>query len=228
MDRPTRSRIPRLSICAKCRLTFPRIRRPSGFWEGKAYYQQRGAMTWPSRPGSRRWISNARPCPKQAGRCFDLLDLEARVEEAAPPGHAHLSGRAANGATIRRSWSLTRFDIDKVARLAVPVEPLPADIPRTFPGLDRRPRPDSRQPSRGGYRGSQDRLAMASRFAEAWDGWLWGWMTATKPELLRKEFARLPEALAADPRFASTQSPWRKELPRLAGCRSGLPPRLRN
>src|SRR5208337_4539396 len=38
--------------------------------------------------------------------------------------------------------------------------------------------------------------------AQAWDGWLTGLDDGFQPDLLRREFARLPQALGTDPRFA--------------------------
>ena len=38
--------------------------------------------------------------------------------------------------------------------------------------------------------------------AQAWDGWLTGLDDGFQPDLLGREFARLPQALGTDPRFA--------------------------
>jgi tetratricopeptide (TPR) repeat protein len=48
----------------------------------------------------------------------------------------------------------------------------------------------------------RDALRRHPDSAEAWDGWLTGLGEGYQPDLLRREFARLPKSLAADPRFA--------------------------
>jgi tetratricopeptide (TPR) repeat protein len=48
----------------------------------------------------------------------------------------------------------------------------------------------------------RDALRRHHDSAEAWDGWLTGLDEGYQPDLLRQEFARLPQSLAADPRFA--------------------------
>jgi tetratricopeptide (TPR) repeat protein len=48
----------------------------------------------------------------------------------------------------------------------------------------------------------RDALQRHPDSAEAWDGWLTGLDEGYQPELLGREFARLPKSLAADPRFA--------------------------
>ena len=47
-----------------------------------------------------------------------------------------------------------------------------------------------------------DALLRFPNSADAWDGWLTGLDDGFEPERLREEFARLPKALAIDPRFA--------------------------
>ncbi len=48
----------------------------------------------------------------------------------------------------------------------------------------------------------RDALERHPDSAEAWDGWLTGLDEGYQPDLLAREFARLPKSLAADPRFA--------------------------
>jgi tetratricopeptide (TPR) repeat protein len=48
----------------------------------------------------------------------------------------------------------------------------------------------------------RDALARHPDTAEAWDGWLTGLDEGFETDLLTREFARLPQSLATDPRFA--------------------------
>ena len=48
----------------------------------------------------------------------------------------------------------------------------------------------------------RDALQRHPESAEAWDGWLTGLDEGHQPDLLKREFAHLPQSLAADPRFA--------------------------
>jgi hypothetical protein len=69
----------------------------------------------------------------------------------------------------------------------------------------------------------RDALKRHPGSAEAWDGWLTGLDESFQPDLLTREFAHLPESLAADPRFAKyegTVAQVARDWPRAAGaCR---------
>jgi tetratricopeptide (TPR) repeat protein len=65
----------------------------------------------------------------------------------------------------------------------------------------------------------RDALQRHPDSAEAWDGWLTGLDEGYQPDLLQREFARIPGSLAADPRFAKHEgnaaqaaSDWRRAV----------------
>ena len=173
------------------------------FFEGKAYYQQKrydlAESFW-------KQALDLDPTVPEAGwALLDLLDLEARVEEAHRLGMRIYQVEPDPRDRIRALLEMTRLDIDKVApgsQVQV-FEPLFKEHPENLSlalivglALIHDSRPDE------GIEVLRIALQQHPDSAEAWDGWLTGLDDGHQPELLRKEFARLPEALAADPRFA--------------------------
>ena len=173
------------------------------FFEGKAYYQQKrydlAESFW-------KQALDLDPTVPEAGwALLDLFDLEARVEEAHRLGLRIYQVEPDPRDRIRALLELTRLDIDKVApgsQVQI-FEPLFQQHPENLYlalivglALIHDSRPEE------GIEVLRVALRWHPDSAEAWDGWLTGLDDGHQPELLRKEFARLPKTLAADPRFA--------------------------
>jgi tetratricopeptide (TPR) repeat protein len=173
------------------------------FFEGKAYYQQKrydlAESFW-------KQALDLEPTVPEAGwALLDLLDMEGRVEEAHRLGMRIYQVEPDPRDRIRALQELTRLDIDKVApgsQVQV-FEPLfqqhPEDLTLALivgMALIHDSRPQQ------GIEVLKTAIHWHPDSAEAWDGWLTGLDDGHEPELFRQEFARLPEALATDPRFA--------------------------
>jgi tetratricopeptide (TPR) repeat protein len=203
MDRPDPQPEYALEHLHKVRPDTPKDTAMLRFFEGKAYYQQKrydlAESFW-------KQALDLDPTVPEAGwALLDLLDLEARVDEAHRLGMRIYQVEPDPRDRIRALLELTRLDIDKVApgsQVQV-FEPLFKEHPENLSlalivGLalihDSRPE-EGIEVLRVALRRHPDSV-------EAWDGWLTGLDDGHQPELLGKEFARLPKALATDPRFA--------------------------
>jgi tetratricopeptide (TPR) repeat protein len=203
MDRPDPQPDCALEHLRKVRPDTPKSTAILRFFEGKACYQQKrydlAESFW-------KQAMDLDPIVPEAGwALLDLLDLEARVEEAHRLGMRIYQVEPDPRDRIRALLELTRLDIDKVApgsQVQV-FEPLFKEHPENLSlalivglALIHDSRPDE------GIEVLDVALQRHPDSAEAWDGWLTGLDDGHQPELLRKEFARLPKALVADPRFA--------------------------
>jgi tetratricopeptide (TPR) repeat protein len=173
------------------------------FFVGKAYYQQKrydlAESFW-------KQALDLDPTVPEAGwALLDLLDLEARVEEAHRLGMRIYQVEPDPRDRIRALLELTRLDIDKVApgsQVQI-FEPLFQQHPENLSlalvvglALIHDSRPEE------GIEVLKVALRWHPDSAEAWDGWLTGLDDAHQPEMLRQEFARLPRAMSGDARFA--------------------------
>jgi tetratricopeptide (TPR) repeat protein len=203
MDRPDPQ--PQLALDHLRRIR-PRISQEAAiirFSEGKAHYLQKRYDL-----AEKYWKEALELDPKvpEAGwALLDLLDLEARVEEAHQLGMRMYEIEPDPRDRIRYLLEMIRIDIDKVAPGSqVPIfEPLVKEHPENLPlalvlGLA------LVHDSQGeeGLKVLRGALQHHPDSAEAWDGWLTGLTDGFQHDELIKEVARLPKALAADPRFA--------------------------
>jgi tetratricopeptide (TPR) repeat protein len=203
MDRPDPQPERALEHLHKIQADTPKDAAIIRFFEGKAYYQQKrydlAESFW-------NQALELNPTVPEAGwALLDLLDLEARVEEAHRLGMRIYQVEPDPRDRIRALLELTRLDIDKVApgsQVQI-FEPLFKQHPEHLSlalivglALIHDSRPEE----------GIDTLRVALRWhpdsAQAWDGWLTGLDDAHQPEMLRQEFARLPKAMSGDPRFA--------------------------
>ncbi|MGC8639961.1 MAG: tetratricopeptide repeat protein [Isosphaeraceae bacterium] len=203
LDRPdpqTRLALDHLSRVRPCT---PRQAAVLRFTEGKAHYLRKRYDL-----AEESWKEALKLDPKvpEAGwALLDLLDLEARVEEAHQLCMRMYEIEPDPRDRIRYLLEAIRVDIDKVAPGSqVPIfEPLVKEHPENLPlslvvGLALVH--DSR-----GEEGLKVLRAALDRYpdsADAWDGWLTGLADGFQPDELVREWGRLPQALAADPRFA--------------------------
>ncbi len=173
------------------------------FFEGKAYYQQaRYELTETS------WKEALRldPTVPEAGwALIDLLDKEGRVEEAHRLGMRLHEDEPDPRDRARLLLEMTRMDIDLVSpgsqfQLFEPVvRRAPDNLPLALTvglALVR----DSR--GQQGVEFLESVLRRHPDSPEAWDAWLTGLNGAFQADRLAQEFARLPAAMVADPRFA--------------------------
>ncbi len=136
---------------------------------------------------------------------MDLLDKEGRTEEAHRLGMRIHESEPDPVDRVKILLEVARIDIEKVApgSQVQLFEPLAREHPENLP-LDLSAGlalvHDSRGESgvellEGALRGHPDS-------AEAWDAWMTGLFDAAQFDRFSEEFARLPKAIAADPRFA--------------------------
>jgi tetratricopeptide (TPR) repeat protein len=173
------------------------------FSEGKAYYQQKRYDL-----AEASWVEALRlnPTVPEAGwALLDLLDMEGRVEEAHRLGMRLYEVEPDPRDRVRLLLEMARLDIDKVApgsQVQV-FGPLHEEHLDTLNlalivglALVHDSRPDE------GLEVLRDALRRHPDSADAWDGYLTGLDDAHQPVMLAREFARLPAALASEPRFA--------------------------
>jgi tetratricopeptide (TPR) repeat protein len=170
---------------------------------GKARYQQKrydlAETCW------KEALEIDQTVPEAGWALIDLLDLEGRSEEAHRLGMRLFEVEPDPGDRARLLLEMSRLDIERVAAGSVVqlFEPVwrqhPAHLPLALAvglALVRNSQSDE------GIDVLRDALKRHPGSAEAWDGWLTGLDESFQPDLLSREFAHLPESLAADPRFA--------------------------
>jgi tetratricopeptide (TPR) repeat protein len=173
------------------------------FFEGKAQYQLgRYDLT------EAAWREALRldPVVAEAGwALMDLLDREGRVPEAHALGMRLIEVEPDPLDRARLLLEMTRMDIDQVApgSQVILFGPLSRQHPDNLPlsltlglALVR----DSRGTE--GLAVLEEALRRHPDSPEAWDAWLTGLSGAFQSDRLAAEFARLPKAMADDPRFA--------------------------
>ena len=203
MDRPDAQ--PRLALdhLGRIRTTLPKETAVVRFSMGKAHYQQkqyvRAETCWEE-------ALEVDPTVPEAGwAMIDLLDFQARLEEAHRLGMRLFEVEPDHRDQVRLLLEMTRLDIDRVAAGSVVQVFMPVwqEHPEHLPlavavGLALVRNSQSAE----GIEVLRDALKRHPGSAEAWDGWLTGLDEGFQPGLLGQEFARLPRNLAADPRFA--------------------------
>jgi tetratricopeptide (TPR) repeat protein len=173
------------------------------FFEGKARYQQRLYDL-----AEAAWSDALRldPTVPEAGwALIDLLDKEGRVSEAHALGMRLIEVEPDPIDRARLLLEMARMDIEQVSpgSQVLLFGPLAREHPDNLPmaltlglALVR----DSRGAE--GIEVLEDALRRHPDSPAAWDAWLTGLEGAFRPDRLAEEFARLPRAIAADPRFA--------------------------
>ena len=173
------------------------------FFEGKAHYQQRRYDLAES-----CWTEALRldPMVPEAGWVLiDLLDKEGRTDEAHRLGmRLHEIERDPRD-RVKILLEMSRLDIEAPEPLSQTslFEPLFKEHPENFPlaitvglAMIRVNRGDE------GLSVLHDALSRNFDSPKAWDAWLTGLYEASTSDKLLEEFARLPESLVSDPRFA--------------------------
>jgi tetratricopeptide (TPR) repeat protein len=192
-----------LDHLGRIRARTPREAAVVHFSVGKARYQQKrydlAETCW------KEALELDPTVPEAGWALVDLLDFEARTEEAHWLGMRLIEVEPDRRDQVRLLLEMSRLDIDRVApgSLVQVFEPVwrqhPAYLPLALAvGLALVHNSQSAE----GIAVLRDALQRHPDSAEAWDGWLAGLDEASQPELLRRGFARLPQFLAADPRFA--------------------------
>jgi tetratricopeptide (TPR) repeat protein len=203
MDRPDAQPKLALDHLRRISTSTPREAAVMQFSVGKAYYQQRrydvAETCW------KEALKIDPTVPEAGWALIDLLDFEVRVEEAHRLGMQLFEVEPDPRDRVRLLLEMSRLDIDKVAPGSVVqvFQPVWRQHPEYLPlalavGLAL---VHNGQASEG-IKVLRDAIERNPESAEAWDGWLTGLDEGYEPELLRREFARLPESLAADSRFA--------------------------
>lgn len=173
------------------------------FSKGKAHYQQQGYILAES-----CWKEALKldPVVPEAGwALLDLLDFEGRAEEAHQLGMRLYESEPDPRDQVRLLLEMSRVDIDKIApgsQVQV-FEPVWKQNPGNLllgVAVGLALVHDSQ--SEKGIEVLRTVLQQHPDSAQAWDGWLTGLDDGFQPDLLRREFARLPQALGTDPRFA--------------------------
>ncbi len=173
------------------------------FSEGKAHYQQKSYILAESCWNEALKLDPA--VPEAGWALLDLLDFEGRAEEAHQLGMRLYEREPDPRDQVRLLLEMSRIDIDKIApgsQVQV-FEPVWKQNPENLPlgvavGLSLVH--DSQ--SGKGIEVLRTVLQQHPDSAQAWDGWLTGLDDGFEPDLHRQEFARLPQALRTDLRFA--------------------------
>ena len=143
--------------------------------------------------------------PEAGWALIDLLDKEGRVPEAHALGMRLHEIEPDPLDRARLLLEMARMDIDRVSpgSQVILFGPLAREHPRG-PGADPGPGPALVRDSRGaeGIEVLESALRRHPDSPEAWDAWLTGLYGAYQFDRLAEEFARLPESMADDPRFA--------------------------
>jgi tetratricopeptide (TPR) repeat protein len=173
------------------------------FSKGKAYYQEKrydlAEACW------KQALDLDMTVPEAGWALLDLLDFEGRTAEAHQLALRLYQVEPNSQDRVRLLLELIRMDIDKAApgsQVQV-FEPVVRQVPGHIPlaitvGLALIH--DSR--SEEGLTFLNSALHRFPESADAWDAWLTGLDDAFRPDQLMEEFARLPKALAGDPRFS--------------------------
>jgi tetratricopeptide (TPR) repeat protein len=170
---------------------------------GKAHYQQKrydlAETCW------KEALELDLAVPEAGWALIDLLDLEARPEEAHNLGMRLFEVEPDPRDRVRLLLEMARLDVDKVhpASVVQILQPVWRQHPSYLSlalavGLALVHNSESSD----GTEVLRDALKRYPDSPEAWDAWLTGLDEAHQPDRLAQEFARLPESLAADPRFA--------------------------
>jgi tetratricopeptide (TPR) repeat protein len=203
MDRPDAQPLLALDHLRRIRTATAREAAVLRFSVGKAHYQEKrydlAETCWTE-------AIELDPTVAEAGwALIDLLDFEARTEEAHRLGMRLFEVEPDPRDRVRLLLEMSRLDTDRVApgSLVQVFEPVWREHPEYLPlalsvglGLVRNSQ------SAHGIEVLRDALERHPDSAEAWDGWLTGLEEGFQPDLLRQEFTRLPRSLAVDPRFA--------------------------
>jgi tetratricopeptide (TPR) repeat protein len=203
MDRPDAQPQLALDHLARIRTGTPREAAVVRFSVGKAHYQQKrydlAETCW------KEALELDPTVPEAGWALIDLLDFEGRTEEAHRLGMWLFEVEPDPRDRVRLLLEMSRLDIEKVAPGSVVqvFEPVWRAHPEYLPlalsvGLALVRNSQSAE----GIEVLRDALRRHPDSTEAWDGWLTGLDEGHRPDLLGREFARLPESLAADPRFA--------------------------
>ncbi len=173
------------------------------FSEGKAHYQEReynlAESCW------KRALELDPVVPEAGWALLDLLDFQARLEEAHALCMRLYATEPDPRDRVRLLLEMSRLDIDRVApgSLVQVFEPAWRQDPGNLPlgvAVGLALVHDSQ--AEKGIEVLRTVLQRHPDSASAWDGWLTGLDDGYQPELLASEFSRLPQALRADPRFA--------------------------
>ena len=203
MDRPDAE--PRLALDHLGRIR-TRTRREAAvvrFSVGKAQYQQRrydlAETCW------KEALELDPTVPEAGWALIDLMDFEARAEDAHRLGMQLFEVEPDPRDRVRLLLEMSRLDIDRVAPGSVVqvFEPVWRQHPAYLSlavavGLAMVHNSQSAE----GIQVLRDALERHPVSAEAWDAWLTGLDEGYEPDLLECEFARIPQSLTADPRFA--------------------------
>jgi tetratricopeptide (TPR) repeat protein len=206
MDRPDAQPLLALDHLERIRTSIPKEASVVRFSVGKAYYQQKrydlAEACW------KQAMKLDSTVPEAGWALIDLLDFEARTEEAHRLGMWLFEVEPDPRDRVRLLLEMSRLDIDRVApgSLVQVFEPVwrqhPAYLPLALAvglGLVHNSQPAE------GIEVLRDALERHPDSAEAWDGWLTGLDEGFELERLTREFTRLPQSLAADPRFAKIE-----------------------
>jgi tetratricopeptide (TPR) repeat protein len=173
------------------------------FFTGKAHYQV-GRFDLAEASWSRA-LKLDFTVPEAGWALMDLLDKEGRVEEAHRLGMQLHESEPDPVDRVRILLEVARLDIETVApgSQVQLFEQLAREHPDNLPlvlatGLALVH--DSR--SKHGLKLLEDALKRHPQSADAWDAWLTGLYDAAEFDGLTADFARLPETLARDSRFA--------------------------
>jgi len=173
------------------------------FSEGKAHYQEKEYNLAESRWKQALELDPA--VPEAGWALLDLLDFQARLEEAHALGMRLYATEPDPRDRVRLLLEMSRLDIEKVApgSLVQVFEPAWKQHPENLPlgvAVGLAFVHDSQ--AEKGIEVLRTVLQRHPGSAQAWDGWLTGLDDGYRPELLASEFTRLPQALRTDPRFA--------------------------
>ena len=203
MDRPDAQPQLALDHLGRIRTGTPQEAAVVRFSVGKAHYQQNrydlAETCW------NEALELDPTVPEAGWALIDLLDFEGRAEEAHRLGMRLFEVEPDPRDRARLLLEMSRLDIDKVApgsQVQV-FEPVwrqhPAYLPLALAvGLALVHNSQSAE----GIVVLRDALERHPDSADAWDGWLTGLDEGYQPDLLTREFARLPKGLAVLPRFA--------------------------
>jgi tetratricopeptide (TPR) repeat protein len=203
MDRP--DPVPELALdhLGRIRASTPMEAAVVRFSVGKAHYQQKrydlAESCW------RKALELDPAVPEAGWALIDLLEFQARTEDAHRLGMRLFEVEPDPRDRARLLLEMSRLEFDRVAPGSVVqvFEPVWRQHPDYLPlavavGLGLVHNSQWAQ----GIEVLRDALARHPDSADAWYGWYTGLDEGNQPELLKREFARLPQSLAADPRFA--------------------------
>ncbi len=217
-----------LEQIARIQTTTPKQTAKIKFLEGMARYQQRRYDL-----AEDCWTEALRldPMVPEAGWVLiDLLDTESRQEEAHCLGMRLHEIEPDPRDRVKILLEMSRLDIeapDPVSQVPL-FEPLVKQHPENLPlavtlglALIRANRGDD------GLEILHEALRRHPDSAKAWDAWLTGLFQASETDSLAQEFAHLPKALAADPRFAKHEGMMAQIAKDWPSGGQGFGPRLR-